>query len=141
MKYAILALTLLLSQTSFAQTSTPECNDDLSIVPCRVPASEVPSLMGSMLLNNVKGYLAVTQKATVGFEMEEVVATVILDKTNQPAINGNNYIMEIRYDISLNDCHGHDDCRGSYLWSVTEHSEGDGYLSQTTYTDTLSRKH
>jgi hypothetical protein len=43
-----------------------------------------------------------------------------------------------RYDLVLEDCFGTDQCEGSYVWTVIEKTQSDGYSYEINYKNYLN---
>lgn len=115
----------------------PECNEDAMVTPCILAAKDAGTAMTDMLFNNAKGFAAVSTKAKIGFMVEELRVTLVSEKENPRGSGKPRYESEMKYELLLRDCRGTDACNGSSIWTVTEDSSGDGYGSDSTFTDTL----
>ena len=138
----LMSLVFLMVHPNFASAQTvaatiPSCDENQMVTPCILAAKDTASAIAEMLFANALGFKSVNEKAQVGFEVDDVRVTFMSEVTNNRDGVSPRYLSQIKYELLLKDCRGTDACMGSYVWTVIEDIQGDGYTSRSSYKDTL----
>ena len=148
MKTLLMLVTLLLATTSFAQ-ELPTCpmDDENSetvtalVTPCIADATTASYLVLEMMLGNHKGMQKLRTLGDNGMTFdifsEDLLQVTLLETNDGEADNSRTVI---KYELFLSDCRGTDSCGDSIVWTVIETNVGDGYSSQSTYTNEFKKR-
>lgn len=89
-------------------------------------------MVADMLFGNSKAFQKVAKMAKEGFVVDDTRITIMGESHS-----GHVFKSTEKYELVLRDCRGTDACFGSYIWTVTADTLGDGYTYETKYSDTL----
>jgi len=140
MKVSFLILFLATVTNSSAQTSPkalPICDDHAIATPCIVSEIESAPLVADMLFNNAAGFNSIRDKARVGFQVDKIRITLTSEVDNKTDKTKPKFQTQMKYELVLRDCRGTDACLGSFIWTVYEEAQGDGYTSSSHFQDKL----
>lgn len=150
MKKLVLAFLVLTISLSASAITNPVCaipgpGGEIKIPPCVYDQSTANILLIDMMLENKAGMMEVATTGVSGMEIgvldnnDTVTVTFMSERIGPASIGGViDYHSTTKYELKLNDCRGTDQCSGTYLWTVIAKTTGDGFMSETTFTNQLT---